>query len=65
MNAQIRFSANAWKVYASVTEWFAAEDMSYDWVHSGFDDDYEATGGWLDLGALWKGTWVHAKWCMP
>jgi hypothetical protein len=39
-NFKIRMSTNAFKIYASLTEW-AAGGMEEKWINWGFDDDYE------------------------
>ena len=63
MSMRWKLGANAWKIYASVTEWFA-DDMEGPYVHWGFDEDYEATAGWINLGAFWSGTWTYYKTCV-
>jgi hypothetical protein len=63
MGIRWKLGANAWKIYASVTEWFA-NDHNGPFVHWGFDEDYEATVGWLDLGAFWNYTWTYYTICV-
>lgn len=63
MGIRWKLSANAWKIYLSVTEWFA-NDQNGPFVRWGFDGDYEATAGWLDLGAFLNFTWTYYSICV-
>ena len=62
INVQFQMDTNAIKIYSSLTQWFA-EDMESDLVHYGFDEQYAATGGWVDFGSLWSGSWTHVNAC--
>jgi hypothetical protein len=63
LGGQIRLTANSLKYVMSVTNWLANDMNDEAWTYNGFDDDYEQVGGWMNLGQLWKGDWIHYKIC--
>lgn len=63
MSAMLRMTANSFRYFLSVTDWLANDMDDSHWFNSGFDDNYEQTGGWMNLGHLWSGSWEHYKIC--
>jgi hypothetical protein len=52
------------KYFISVTNWLASDMDPAAWMSSGFDDDYEQVGGWMDLGKLWEYKQVYYEICL-
>ena len=61
---KLRITANTMKYFISVTNWLASDMDPAAWMSSGFDDDYEQAGGWMDLGKLWEYKQVYYEICL-